>query len=189
MKERPGPFPTVIFFIILNFCLWGLSSYAHDIIDYASVEQIVYAQHVQPLFNKNCLASGCHNSRDRANGLDLTPWESLIRGSDYGAVLISGHAEHSHLVEPLEGEVEPRMPLHRPPLQVAMAPADKFAYVACYVSAEVRVIDTAAKTVIATVRVGKSPFLLEVTPDGKFVYVANQQSNNMSVFVLPTIKS
>jgi YVTN family beta-propeller protein len=404
MKERLFSFPVAIFFFISNFCLFFLLSCSHDLIDYASVDQIVYSQHVQPIFKSNCLSSGCHNSRDRANGLDLTSWESLIRGSDYGAVIISGHAEHSHLVEHLEGEAEPRMPLNRQPLpeeqiefiarwveegarndagqrpyeniakkvyvsnqgddliavistehnivtrllpvgdspaldvphnlfvdpqkcflyvsligsgeiwkfdtitdsfigkapagnasanvvvnpdgskayvtnwditnpngravqvidtamltkiqqinvglaphginfshdgrliyvtnylsdsisilnaadntevarvllapdvnpvrsskyqplQVALTPDDRFAYVSCYASAEVRVMDTAAQNVIAAVPVGKAPFLLEVTPDGQFVYVANQQSNNMSVIrvadnqVVTTIES
>lgn len=392
------------FSLLFSFSFLMATGCSHDIIDYASVEQISYSQHIQPIFKQNCLSSGCHNSQNPANGLDLTSWESLIRGSDYGAVIISGHAEHSHLVEHLEGEAEPRMPLNRnplpeeqiefiarwveegarndagqrpyenitkkvyvsnqgddlisvistehnivtrllevgdspaldvphnlfidpqkrflytsligsgeiwkfdiisdtfvgkasagnasanvvvspdgskayvtnwditnpngravqvidtatltklqqinvglaphgisfshdgkliyvtnyfsdsvsmlnaadnteivrillapdvnpvrsskyQPLQVALTPDDKFVYVTCYASEEVRVIDTAAKNVVATVRVGKSPFLLEVTPDGQFVYVANQQSNNMSVIrvadnqVIATIES
>lgn len=392
------------FSLLFIFCFLVTTGCSHDIIDYASVEQISYSQHLQPIFKKNCLSSGCHNSQNPANGLDLTSWESLIRGSDYGAVIISGHAEHSHLVEHLEGEAEPRMPLNRnplpeeqiafiarwveegarndagqrpyenltkkvyvsnqgddlisvistehnivtrllevgdspaldvphnlfidpqqrflytsligsgeiwkfdtmtdtfvgkapagnasanvvvspdgskayvtnwditnpngravqviatatltklqqinvglaphgisfshdgkliyvtnyfsdsisilnaadnteiarvllapevnpvrsskyQPLQVALTPDDKFAYVTCYASEEVRVIDTAAKNVVATIRVGKSPFLLEVTPNGQLVYVANQQSNNISVIrvadnrVIATIES
>ncbi len=393
-----------LFFIFIFLSFLFFTGCSHDIIDYASVEHISYSQHVQPIFKQNCLSSGCHNSRDRANGLELTSWESLIRGSDYGAVIISGHAHHSHLIEHLEGETEPRMPLNRPPLpeeqiefiarwveegarndagqrpyenltkkvyvsnqgddlisvistehnivtrllevgdspaldvphnlfidpqkrflytsligsgeiwkfdiitdtfvgkasagntsanvvvnpdgskayvtnwditnpngravqvidtatltklqqinvglaphginfshdgkliyvtnyfsdsisilnaadnteiarvllapdinpvrsskyqplQVALTPNDRFAYVTCFASHEVRVIDTAAKSVIAAIPVGKAPFLLEVTPDGQFVYVANQQSDNMSVIrvasnqVIATIES
>lgn len=89
---------------------------SHEITDYESIDNIVYSQHVQPIFKANCLSSGCHNSVDRANGLELTSWESLIRGSNFGAVIISGQAHHSHLVEHLEGETEPRMPLNRDPL-------------------------------------------------------------------------
>jgi YVTN family beta-propeller protein len=393
-----------LFFTFLLFSFLFFTGCSHDIIDYASVEQIRYSQHVQPIFKQNCLSSGCHNSRDRANGLELTSWESLIRGSDYGAVIISGHAHHSHLIEHLEGETEPRMPLNRPPLpeeqiefiarwveegarndagqrpyenitkkvyvsnqgddlisvistehnivtrllevgdspaldvphnlfidpqkhflytsligsgeiwkfdiitdtfvgkaqagnasanvvvnpdgskayvtnwditnpngravqvidtatltklqqinvglaphginfshdgkliyvtnyfsdsisilnaadntevarvllapdvnpvrsskyqplQVALTPDDRFAYVTCFASHEVRVIDTATKNVVAAIPVGKAPFLLEVTPDGQFVYVANQQSDNMSVIrvannqVIATIES
>ena len=404
MKNHFGSSPANLFFTFLFLSFLLFTACSHDIIDYASVEQISYSRHVQPIFKQNCLSSGCHNSTDRANGLDLTSWESLIRGSDYGAVIISGHAHHSHLVEHLEGEAEPRMPLNRKPLpaeqiefiarwveegarndagqrpyenitkkvyvsnqgddlisvisvehnivtrllevgdspaldvphnlfidpqkrflytsligsgeiwkfdvltdtfigkapagnasanvvvspdgskayvtnwditnpngravqvidtatltklqqinvglaphgisfshdgkliyvtnyfsdsisilsaadnteiarvllapdvnpvrsskyqplQVALTPDDKLAYVTCYASEEVRVIDTVTKTVIAAVRVGKSPFLLEVTPNGQFVYVANQQSNNMSVIrvadnqVIATIES
>jgi len=394
MKKNPFFLPAAVF-IILVFNLFFLLGCSHDIIDYTTVEQIVYSQHVQPIFKNNCLSSGCHNSQDRANGLALTSWESLIRGSDYGAVIISGHAEHSHLVEHLEGEAEPRMPLNRrplpeeqiefiarwveegarndagqrpyenitkkvyisnqgddlisvistehnivtrllpvgdspsldvphnlffdpqkrflytsligsgeiwkfdtitdsfvgkapagnasanvvvspdgskayvtnwditnpdgravqvidtatltriqqinvglaphgisfshdgkliyvtnylsdsvsilnaadnteiarvllapdvnpvrsskyQPLQVVLTPDDRLAYVSCFESNEVRVIDTAAKTVIAAVPVGKRPFLLEVTPDGQFVYVANQQSDDMSVIRVAT---
>jgi YVTN family beta-propeller protein len=393
MKRHSPIFPAAVLFIILSFSLFFLLNCAHEVtapIDYSAINNIVYSMHIQPILNQNCLSSGCHNSIDRANGLNLTSWESLIRGSDYGAVIISGQAEHSHLVEHLEGEIEPRMPLNRPPLpeeqiefiarwveegarndagqrpyenitkkvyvsnqgddlisvistehnlvtrllpvgdsptldvphnlfidpqkrflyvsligsgeiwkfdtltdsfvgkapagnasanvvvspdgskayvtnwdvtnpngravqvidtatltniqqinvglaphgisfshdgrliyvtnylsdsisilnaadntevgrvllapdvnpvrsskyqplQVALTPDDRFAYVSCYASNEVRVIDTAKKNVIAAVPVGKAPFLLEVTPDGQFVYVANQQSDDMSV--------
>ncbi|MDZ7343784.1 MAG: beta-propeller fold lactonase family protein, partial [candidate division KSB1 bacterium] len=76
-----------------------------------------------------------------------------------------------------------------------LTPDDRYAYVSCFISDEVRVIDTAANNVIAAVKVGKRPFLLEVTPDGQFVYVANQGSNNVSVIrvvdnqVVTTIES
>jgi len=404
MKKIPLSIPAKYFLIFSFLFLLFFYACAHEIIDYESVDQIVYSEHVQPIFKNNCLSSGCHNSQNRANGLDLTSWESLVRGSDFGAVIISGHGEHSHLVEHLKGEAEPRMPLNRAPLpeeqiefierwveegarndagqrpyenitkkvyvsnqgddlisvistehnivtrllpvgdspsldvphnlfvdsqkrflyasligsgeiwkfdtitdtfvgkaqagnasanvvvspdgskayvtnwditnpdgravqvidtatltkiqqinvglaphgisfshdgkfiyvtnylsdsisilnaadntevarvllapdvnpvrsskyqplQVALTPDDRFAYVTCYASDEVRVIDTANKNVIAAVRVGKSPFLLEVTPDGQFVYVANQQSDNMSVIrvadnqVIATIES
>ncbi|MDZ7362516.1 MAG: beta-propeller fold lactonase family protein [candidate division KSB1 bacterium] len=394
-------------FRVLLFFSSGLllSGCSHDhVIDYTSIDEIVYSRHVQPIFTNNCLSSGCHNSRDRANGLELTSWQSLIRGSEHGAVIISGHGHHSHLIEHLKGERKPRMPLNRPPLpdeqieflerwieegarndagqrpyenldrkvyvsnqgadfitvisvehnlvtrllpvgdspaldvphnlfidankrflyvsliasgeiwkfdtltdtfvgkaqagtapanvvvnpdgsrayvtnwditnpngravqvidtatlvkirqidvglaphgisfshdgkliyvtnylsdsisilnaadntevarvllapdvnpvrsskyqplQVALTPDDRFAYVSCYASNEVRVVDTAGKTVVAVVPVGKAPFLLDVTPDGRFVYVANQQSDNMSVIrvadnqVIATIES
>lgn len=65
------------------------------------------------------------------------------------------------------------------PLQAALTPDDRLTYVSCFKSDEVRVIGTAAQTVIAAIAVGKSLFLLEVTPDGQFLYIANQQSNNL----------
>lgn len=105
-----------ILLAILSLCLFAFGGCSHNVIDYGSVDNIVYSQHVQPLLKKNCLSSGCHNSADRANGLDLSSWDSLIRGSDFGAVIISGSAEHSHLVEHLKGEIFPQMPLKRKPL-------------------------------------------------------------------------
>jgi YVTN family beta-propeller protein len=81
------------------------------------------------------------------------------------------------------------------PLQVALTPDDRFAYVSCFASGEVRVIDTAMPKVIAALKVGQSPFLLEGTPNGDYIFVANQQSNDVSVIrvqdnqIVATIKS
>ncbi|MGH7601624.1 MAG: beta-propeller fold lactonase family protein, partial [bacterium] len=67
------------------------------------------------------------------------------------------------------------------PLQVALTPDDRFAYVSCYKTGEVRVIDTSTQSVIAAIQVGQSPFLLEGTPNGEHMFVANQESNDVSV--------
>jgi YVTN family beta-propeller protein len=62
------------------------------------------------------------------------------------------------------------------------AEAQPFAYVANGGSNTVSVIDTATKTVVATVvGVGSEPNGVAVTPDGKHVYVANAGSNTVSV--------
>lgn len=383
---------------VLIFPLIAALSCSHEItqpetpiesIDYDNIGEIVYSHHIRPIFNQRCMSASCHNSVDRANGLELTSWESLIRGSNFNEVIISGNAERSHLIEHITGKSKPRMPLGRDPLpenvinflrrwidegakndagqrpyedltkkvyvtnqgddlisvistehnlvtrlipvgdfpaldvphnifvdkqnqfgyvslittgelwkfdvatdtfqgkigagrspanvvvspdgtkayvtnwdvisdgrtvqvidtatmtvvkqlevglaphginfshdgqfiyitnylsdsisilrstndeevervllasdvnpirsakyqplQIVLTPDDRYAYVSCFISDEVRVIDTAAKNVMAVVKVGKRPFLLEVTPDGQFVYVANQGSNNVSV--------
>ncbi len=111
--------------ISFSLCVLALCNCSHYVtppepaiesVDYAGIERIVYSRHVQPIFNQKCSSQACHNSRDRAAGLELTSWRSLIRGSDYGAVLISGSAEESHLIEHLNEESKPRMPLGRDPL-------------------------------------------------------------------------
>lgn len=108
--------------LFVAFCFWGC---AHEIsapdpgveaIDYDNISNIVYSNHVQPIFNEKCMSASCHNSVDRAEGLELSSWESLIRGSEHGEVIISGSAEHSHLVEHISGRATPRMPLGRDPL-------------------------------------------------------------------------
>jgi YVTN family beta-propeller protein len=110
------------FFLFAALLCW---SCAHEIsapepgiesIDYDSIADIAYSQHVQPIFNQKCMTSSCHNSVDRASGLELGSWESLIRGSQHGEVIISGSAKHSHLVEHISGKTSPRMPLGRDPL-------------------------------------------------------------------------
>jgi len=45
----------------------------------------------------------------------------------------------------------------------------------------VSVIDTANDTVIATVPVGRRPWNMAITPDGRKLYVANGRSNSVSV--------
>ncbi|MFQ5436564.1 MAG: YncE family protein, partial [Anaerolineae bacterium] len=82
---------------------------------------------------------------------------------------------------PLAAGLNPNRSAIYQPLQVVLTPDDRFAYVTCFSAEQVRVIDTASRTVIAVVPVGVRPFLLEVTPDGRFVYVANQGSNDVTV--------
>ena len=47
--------------------------------------------------------------------------------------------------------------------------------------ATVSVIDTATSTVIATIPVGKRPWNMALTPDGKKLYVACGRSDSVSV--------
>jgi YVTN family beta-propeller protein len=67
----------------------------------------------------------------------------------------------------------------------AMAPpaeAAPFAYVVNSGDGTVSVIDTATNTVVGTpIPVGREPFGVDVTPDGKHAYVANRGSNSVSV--------
>jgi YVTN family beta-propeller protein len=67
-------------------------------------------------------------------------------------------------------------------LIVSRADAAPFAYVANSGDGTVSVIDTAANAVVGTpIPVGKEPFGVAVTPDGKHAYDANRGSNNVSV--------
>ena len=43
------------------------------------------------------------------------------------------------------------------------------------------VIDTKSNTVTATIKVGKRPWNMALTPDNKKLYVANGRSDNISV--------
>ena len=84
------------------------------------------------------------------------------------------------------------------PQFVSFTPDGKRAYVSIFNNARtvnlVGVLDTASNTFITTVPVGVRPFALEVTPDGKRVYVPNHDSGSISVIdtatnaVVDTIK-
>ena len=155
--------------VSFSACVLALCNCSHYItppeppiesIDYAGITRIVYSQHVQPIFNQKCMSAACHNSSDRAAGLELTSWQSLIRGSNYGAVLISGSAQESHLIEHLNEESKPRMPLGRDPL-----PQTVIAFLA-------RWIDEGAKS-----DAGEKPY----ENLQKKIYVANQGDDLISV--------
>jgi YVTN family beta-propeller protein len=45
----------------------------------------------------------------------------------------------------------------------------------------VSAIDTADNTILATIPVGKRPWNMAITPDGKKLYVANGRSNSVTV--------
>src|SRR5580700_12196754 len=67
-------------------------------------------------------------------------------------------------------------------LMASPAEAAPFAYVVNSGDGTVSVIDTATNTVVGLpIPVGKEPFGVDVTPDGKHAYVANRGSNNVSV--------
>lgn len=63
---------------------------------------------VAPVFKTYCL--GCHNSQDKEAGLILESYETLLRGSENGPVLIASKPDESKLLLVLTGQVEPSMP-------------------------------------------------------------------------------
>jgi YVTN family beta-propeller protein len=67
--------------------------------------------------------------------------------------------------------------------------AAPFAYVANTDSNTVSVIDTATNSVEATIRVGKAPLAVAVSPDGTRAYVANQNAHTVSVIDTATNKA
>ncbi len=116
LKPKVSLFFSAVFF--LSGCAHEITAPDPDIenIEYGSISTISYAKYVQPIFNQKCMSSSCHNSVDRAEGLDLSSWTTLVRGSEHGEVIISGSAQHSHLIEHISGKATPRMPLGRDPL-------------------------------------------------------------------------
>ena len=72
-------------------------------------------------------------------------------------------------------------------LMARPAEAAPFAYVTSGINlSTVSVIDTITNTLVATVGVGRSPYLAAVSPDGKHTYVTNAGGNTVSVIATAT---
>jgi YVTN family beta-propeller protein len=81
------------------------------------------------------------------------------------------------------------------PYQVAISHDDRYAFIACLKSNDVRVFDIQNQTMIQNIPVGLNPLALEISPDGRWCYVPNRNSNSVSVIdvasrtVIKTISS
>ena len=72
---------------------------------------------VESIFDDNC--TRCHGS-SHPTGLDLRSYDSVIAGSNRGAVVIAGNADESLLVRKIRGESGNRMPRGGPALPAAV---------------------------------------------------------------------
>lgn len=73
-----------------------------------------FGSDVAPILQKNCLA--CHSSTVHKGGLVLDSYDALMKGGKHGQVIIPHDAKGSRIVEMLEGEIDPQMPLYADPL-------------------------------------------------------------------------
>src|ERR1700677_2075000 len=69
---------------------------------------------VAPIFEENCLA--CHSSSVHKSGLILESYSSLMKGGKHGHPVLPHDAKGSLLVQMLEGDVGPQMPVNADPL-------------------------------------------------------------------------
>jgi YVTN family beta-propeller protein len=74
----------------------------------------------------------------------------------------------------------PTGPARFEPYQGVIAPDGSF-WVTCRKSGEVRVVDLAGGTVVDSIKVGRTPLILAITPDGKRIWVPNQGDNSVSI--------
>lgn len=84
-------------------------------------EPIVYSRHIHPIFASSCSGADCHVV-GRSAGLSVKDWNSIVEGSDFGAVVVPFSSAHSHLFQHINTDTTlgpvrtPRMPLSRDPL-------------------------------------------------------------------------
>ena len=67
-----------------------------------------FVEHVRPVLQAQCF--NCHGGKFKQAGLSLRSRETLLRGSDNGAVVVPGKADESLLVKKIRHEHEPGMP-------------------------------------------------------------------------------
>lgn len=120
------------------------------------------------------------------HGMRLTHDENLIimatQGSEFVYVINTADGQILDIVQ-----VDPSVPLNGNgtrnfvPYQVALTPDDRYAFIACLKSNDVRVFDIQTRTFIQNIPVGLNPLALEISPDGRWCYVPNRNSNSVTV--------
>lgn len=77
-------------------------------------DKITYQDNVLPLIQANC--AKCHNEDKKKADLDLTSYQSALKGSGSGEVLVSGNPDASKLWKAITQTEDPTMPPNQPPL-------------------------------------------------------------------------
>jgi mono/diheme cytochrome c family protein len=83
----------------------------------AQKAQISYAEEVAPIFKGWCVS--CHQPGGQgyaASGLDLTSYDSLMKGTKFGPMVIAGQPDDSNLFVLVEGRAKVQMPYGHKPL-------------------------------------------------------------------------
>ena len=73
-----------------------------------------FNEDIAPILQKNCLA--CHSSSVHKSGLILESYGSLMKGGRHGQPVLPHDAKGSLIVQMLEGDTDPQMPMNADPL-------------------------------------------------------------------------
>ena len=69
---------------------------------------ISFSQDVKPIIDKNCVS--CHQAEGEgvvASGFNMTTHDKLMKGAQFGPMVIAGDAEGSNMVVLMEGRADP----------------------------------------------------------------------------------
>jgi hypothetical protein len=69
---------------------------------------VSYSQDVKPIIDQNCVR--CHQAGKAgvlASGFDVTTYEGLIKGANFGPMIIAGDVEGSNMLVLMEGRADP----------------------------------------------------------------------------------
>lgn len=112
-----------------------------------------------------------------------------MAGMDHGAM--PGHAMPGMAAPPRPGQVTTTAPAHDgecSPTFVSVSRDDARLYVACNYGNTVQVWDAKTLTPITEVAVGKGPYNVEPSPDGRWVIATNKKDQSASVIDAATLK-
>jgi YVTN family beta-propeller protein len=111
-------------------------------------------------------------------------------------ICVSEIAEFVQIIRTSDYEIEEKIPVAENvppngngtglylPIAVSVSPDDKYAFITCRKSNEVKILDLQTRTIFRTISVGLSPIQSECSPDGRWLYVANRNSNTVTVIDL-----
>lgn len=99
--------------LVTILCVWltslTLSPMRHVRADEFSPQQLeLFEKQIRPLLIQHCLE--CHGPEKQEGGFNLATRESLIKGGDSGAAVVTGNPAESLLMEAVEYLGEPKMP-------------------------------------------------------------------------------
>ena len=80
-----------------------------------------YVEDVAPIFRGWCVS--CHEPGGQgynASGLDLTTYDGLMKGTQFGPMVIPGEPDNSNLLVLVEGRAKIRMPYGHKPLPACL---------------------------------------------------------------------
>jgi len=80
----------------------------------ASASSSVFAQEVRPILAARCYS--CHGPDVQQSGLRLDSLSGILKGSEFGLVVLPNEANKSRLIRRLEAQERPQMPYGGPPL-------------------------------------------------------------------------
>ena len=83
----------------------------------AAQAQVSYSEDIAPIFRGWC--SSCHapgGEGTKASGLDLSTYEGLMKGTNFGPMVVPEKPDESNLMVLVQGQAKLRMPFEHKPL-------------------------------------------------------------------------
>jgi len=80
----------------------------------AESDEAIFKEKIQPILNANCAA--CHSGPQAQAGLSVASLQDILKGGKRGPAIRPGQSSYSLLVQFVQGEKNPRMPMGGKPL-------------------------------------------------------------------------